>query len=87
MLDGVDIGQVLSEAVSRAGYGPHLVQPLWQAMGLQLLMMDGVTAERVTALAQNMLPDVAADYELKLDQLIAEQRRAFAEMPTSGTIH
>ena len=62
MLDGVDIAQVVANAVARAGHGDYLVQPLLQSMVLQLITLKEVTPERVTAIAEELMPGVADDF-------------------------
>ncbi len=87
MLNGVDIGQVVAAAVARAGYGPYLVQPLLQSMVLHVMTMDPVTPERVSALAEELLPGAVEAHRQDQVERIAAQTMGLERLPISGTRH
>jgi hypothetical protein len=65
--NGIEIEPIVWAAVRRAGYGPHLIEPVASTVALFLLARRNVTPELIGAIADELIPgiaDAAADEAL-----------------------
>jgi hypothetical protein len=55
---GITIEPIVTEALARAGYGPHAVPAVMDRMAIHLLTLNNLTPERVADLADTLIPGI-----------------------------